>query len=353
MRTIPPAALRLRSMAPAHAALANALGGGRRAAFDIEGAAVEIELAAAQDVPAPQAVAELVLDTEFGPMSLRPGAQFLRLLCGIDLPPQQGGDDDAQWLLAQAALVHAPAGWRRLFRLRSLQIGVGPAGDASALIRLCPSGEGWSLVGELRAQASVLRGLADSPGWTAGDAVRLDESGLGLRRPVEIGRGRLNLRELRTLSPGDVLLVEQGRFGCDGAGVVVLGRLRMHGLLDEAGFRFERWSISMDEHDELPEEEEEARLAEPEAAPEPRPAADAESAPPLDELPLSLVFEVGALEMSIAALRRLAPGSVIELQRPLPPEVIVRCGGLVVARGELVELEGRLGVQIAQMERAP
>ena len=91
------------------------------------------------------------------------------------------------------------------------------------------------------------------------------------------------------------------------------------------------------------------------AAAHPQAQAEAEAphggpAPSLDRLPVRLLFEVGSIDMPLAAIRRLGPGSVIDLERPLPPAVIVRCRGAVLARGELVDLGGRLAVQITDLE---
>ncbi|HEX6705253.1 MAG TPA: type III secretion system cytoplasmic ring protein SctQ [Albitalea sp.] len=373
----------LRRMAASHAALANALGSGLRAAIEVEDTDVEIELGGIDGLQVPSTGAELVLDTDFGTMALRPASELLRLLCGIDVPPQ--GDDETQWILAQAALANAPADWCRLFRLRSLQVGAGIAGGASVAMRLRPRGEGWSLAGELLAPAATLQGLIESPQWTACEPQgRLELDALLVRRRVQLGRSRISLQQLRELSTGDVVLVERALFDSTGAGSVGIGGVRIDGVLDEGRFLFERWSMDIDDEgsardaddmefddddDEFFDEESDLDSSERETPPRverPRPdpprAERVSEAPdgelpagelPLEDLRLSLVFDVGTIELSLSDLKRLVPGSVIELKRPLPPGVTVRCHGRIVASGELVEVDGRLGVQIMHVERTP
>ena len=79
------------------------------------------------------------------------------------------------------------------------------------------------------------------------------------------------------------------------------------------------------------------------------PHAGFDAADPLDDLPVVLSFELGTLELSLIDLKDLAPGRVLTMQRSLPPQVTVRAGGRHIATGELVEVDGRLGVEILRM----
>ena len=67
----------------------------------------------------------------------------------------------------------------------------------------------------------------------------------------------------------------------------------------------------------------------------------------LDEVRLKLSFELGRLHLNVADVARLAPGMVLRLERPAAPaQVLVRVGGAVLGTGELVEVDGTLGVQL-------
>ena len=67
------------------------------------------------------------------------------------------------------------------------------------------------------------------------------------------------------------------------------------------------------------------------------------------ETPLVVRLEVGTLEMSAAEWAALRPGDVIQCGRRLDDPVVLRAAGREIARGELVDVEGELGVRITQV----
>jgi flagellar motor switch/type III secretory pathway protein FliN len=65
------------------------------------------------------------------------------------------------------------------------------------------------------------------------------------------------------------------------------------------------------------------------------------------DLPLAIV--AGDVTMSARALLELTPGQVLSLGRSLGGPVELRAGGRCLARGELVEVDGELGVRITEL----
>lgn len=65
------------------------------------------------------------------------------------------------------------------------------------------------------------------------------------------------------------------------------------------------------------------------------------------ELPLAVRF--GQTEMTLHALSRLGPGSVIELDRALSDPVDVLVNGRMIARGEVVVTGGSYGVRVTDV----
>jgi flagellar motor switch/type III secretory pathway protein FliN len=51
--------------------------------------------------------------------------------------------------------------------------------------------------------------------------------------------------------------------------------------------------------------------------------------------------------MTLAELNRLTPGSIVELDREKTEAVQLAVNGKITGTGELVEIDGRLGVRIA------
>lgn len=72
----------------------------------------------------------------------------------------------------------------------------------------------------------------------------------------------------------------------------------------------------------------------------------------LDELPLRLTFDLGEREITLGELRELQVGQGIDLGVPLGGPVQLRVQGVLVARGDLIEVDGRLGVAIASLHGA-
>ncbi|HZH56873.1 MAG TPA: type III secretion system cytoplasmic ring protein SctQ [Burkholderiaceae bacterium] len=70
----------------------------------------------------------------------------------------------------------------------------------------------------------------------------------------------------------------------------------------------------------------------------------------LDAVPVRLSFDLGDRTVSLAELRCLQPGAVFDLQRPLSDgPVMIRANGALVGTGELVDLDGRIGVRVGTL----
>jgi len=68
------------------------------------------------------------------------------------------------------------------------------------------------------------------------------------------------------------------------------------------------------------------------------------------DLPLSVRF--GHAEMSLDALTKLGPGSLIELARMPDDPVELLVNGKLVARGEVVVVSGNYGVRVSEVVSA-
>ena len=70
----------------------------------------------------------------------------------------------------------------------------------------------------------------------------------------------------------------------------------------------------------------------------------------IDVLPVQLVFLAGETEVTLRDLRHIAPGYVFDLRRPVDRHVEVRANGRRIGIGELVEIDGRVGVRMLKCE---
>ncbi len=67
------------------------------------------------------------------------------------------------------------------------------------------------------------------------------------------------------------------------------------------------------------------------------------------DVPINLVAVIGKTQSNVSELMKTRIGSVIDLGRPPGETVDLVANGRLIARGELVEMEGQLGVRILKM----
>lgn len=154
----------------------------------------------------------------------------------------------------------------------------------------------------------------------------------------ELGRSLLSGAELASLRRGDVVMVTDGSVsrGADGTAQLWMATEGAGGL-----------PVRLDGH--------QVHVLQPwspasmNPAPE-TPASAGDDAPlALDSVPVTLSFDLGEVRLPLAQLRNLAAGHSFDLGRPLAGAVRVRANGALLALGELVEIDGRLGVALTQV----
>ena len=72
----------------------------------------------------------------------------------------------------------------------------------------------------------------------------------------------------------------------------------------------------------------------------------------LADIPLRLSVEVGSTSLKLAELMDLAEGSVVELDRQANELLDILVNGTLVARGEVVTVNGRYGVRVVEIASA-
>lgn len=73
----------------------------------------------------------------------------------------------------------------------------------------------------------------------------------------------------------------------------------------------------------------------------------------LDQVPFRLAFDLGERLMTLGEIKALQVGQPLALDRPLSQAVSLRVNGALVGQGELVEIDGRLGVTITALANMP
>lgn len=79
------------------------------------------------------------------------------------------------------------------------------------------------------------------------------------------------------------------------------------------------------------------------------PPSDEEAASLSEDIPVKLTAVLGKKNIVLKELLKLKVGETLDLDRPPNEFVDLVANGKVVARGELVEIDGKLGVRIIKM----
>ncbi len=184
-----------------------------------------------------------------------------------------------------------------------------------------------------------------------------DLGDLPLRLQVVAAFTTLAPAELAALEVGDVLV--PGGLGYDPHRGVFTGALWLGAERGEHGF-----AVDVDDQGPWIYRGQEMRPWDGHGEAEPEPTADpgdeADAAEPaqgdgerpmkevVEDVPVVARVEIGSVEMSAAAWAGLRPGDAITTGRRVGSSVSLRVSGVEVARGELVQIDGEIGVRILE-----
>jgi flagellar motor switch/type III secretory pathway protein FliN len=328
-----------RSVASDEALLRTAVGRGRRMEFDIDGQSVKIEVVPTHTATLTPQTHSLIVGTDVGCLRIQPCASFLQVLTGIDLP-KDDLDSPMSTLLLEATFQRLPIGWKKAFGVRSTEISSTLNKLSGVDVRLLSSTTAILWSGTLSGATPALVSFLASGAWQGGN-----DDPYGVERcfsvdwPVSIGSSRLLGRELRELARGDLVPVQSPLIDKSGVGRVdgpTFSMICQLSLGAKREIEFLGWKAKMQNEIEEPlvtdihTENDEPNV-------------------PWDELPLSLSFDVGTLSLTLAELKALSPGAVLQVGRAREATVTLRCAGRIVGLGELVEVNDMLAVEVVQI----
>jgi len=162
---------------------------------------------------------------------------------------------------------------------------------------------------------------------------------------VPLGRLQLSVAQMRSLRAGDVLVLEQASFQTQGTGHLQVGRQRLHGRIDDDTGPLCLTITSI----------EDASVDEEFSAPDypdyegDEPVMDVFGHEPFDELSMVLNVRCGTLNLTLGELRNLSPGTVLGVTGYAPGMAGLYYGERPIGLGQLVEVDGRLGLQISRV----
>ena len=77
--------------------------------------------------------------------------------------------------------------------------------------------------------------------------------------------------------------------------------------------------------------------------------ANDEAIASIDEIPVRLTFDLGDLVMPFKEVQSLTQGTTIDLNVPVTHAVTIRSLNRVIGTGELVDIDGQMGVRIVKL----
>jgi flagellar motor switch/type III secretory pathway protein FliN len=177
---------------------------------------------------------------------------------------------------------------------------------------------------------------------------------LSIAVPLVIGLGLAVRADFAEFTPGNAWFPGAGLWlSPDGSGRVALAAATLDrgvsGTLSRDGkivIRGESVALPFDASDAPRERGRDEPMSDNE---KPDPAHLGEAA--LDS-PIVVRVEMGAVSMTAREWAELGPGDIIETGRRIAEPIVLRVAGREVARGELVNLEGELGVRIRELVRS-
>lgn len=196
-------------------------------------------------------------------------------------------------------------------------------------------GQRWPVA--LQAPAPVMQHLMAL--WPI---VPLPAAEVFLRTSLRVGSTPLPLRIVSSLSPGDVVLLERG----SPERATLMIENYAHALArwhEDNGWQLETAiQYPLKKESPMAEREDEGRS-------EHSPDGLADDVESEMDIPVTLSFEMGHKTVTLAQLRDLGVGSVLELASPVSMPIGLYVGGRKIGQGELVDVEGKAGVRVKRI----
>lgn len=304
-------------------------------------------------------VAVTTWECRHGRMTLSDAGPLLSMLshCPVVISEQPASDAQWFWTLYNDSLADAVrAAFGHILPLQGASETVGAADDEMLWLDLEVYREETHCLGTMSLAPATLSRLLEAVDWTPVISELPESLPLGI--PLLLGQLSMPASDVQTLHCGDVILPQHRLFDVRGAGMVDLGRQSFHVSFSEQGTTLIVNEIQgahmSDIHDEPPYNDGSPHDHDSNA----RAGADAsqdmanhqspEGA--FDDLALPLTVRCGTLSMTLGELRRLGPGGMIAIEGMSPGMASLYHGDRPLAHGELVDIDGQLGLQINQLE---
>jgi flagellar motor switch/type III secretory pathway protein FliN len=187
---------------------------------------------------------------------------------------------------------------------------------------------------------------------------------LSLKRNISLGNQSLNLSQYQQLSVGNIILLNNCNFNLDGIGLFNVGSFAMQVMYSDDHLIFQQWTTNMNDdnqdiHDWNLEDGSQENLADnPDAdtdvlnadAVDTQSIGQEDKTHPFANIPINLHFSLGQLKLNVEEIMQLQAGAVLPLEKSLPAQVIIYANSKKIGAGEVVDIDGKLGIQILNLD---
>ncbi|WP_174868472.1 type III secretion system cytoplasmic ring protein SctQ [Pectobacterium polaris] len=299
--------------------------------------------------------------SDIGNISLTDPFPALSLLSDCPLLPLTEDDDAAQewyWTLYNQSLnpvLRVLVGEiYPLERSQKEQDSAEQHGKSAALCAwLSVSWNGMTVRSRMQAADAVWLALFSRADWHR--QRRTLPAGMAIAIQLTLAEAVLPLSALHRLRVGDLILTNRPCFTPSGEGTLSASTLRLRGTLQLADHAPYTFTVTDMETVSMPPSATDTMLADPhsEASALEHAQMSDNVTENLPSLPITLHIRCGSLTMTLTELQCLASGSVLTLRDVVPGQAWLYYGDIALASGDLVDVEGRLGLQITQRFSAP
>jgi type III secretion system YscQ/HrcQ family protein len=212
-----------------------------------------------------------------------------------------------------------------------------------------------------------------------------------IQKNILLGSQKLQYTDYKKLVCGNIILINISNFNLDGAANIEIGKFTMSALYHDNTLIFQAWNSNMndkpyketqeedeewtqdeaslvnnyndfnlnelnqnnfnDSQEELQEENYQEEQIPDEELEENTEHIEDDEEHPFGNVPINLSFSLGSLRMPISNIMHLQEGSIIELNKNIPAQVSIYANSKLIGTGDVVEIDGKLGVQINKLEK--
>lgn len=311
------------------------LGRGLRLPFQVAGQAGELLIEPGR---APVGGEALCFETALGVLAFAEAGPLLSLLGECPVPLAKAGNDPHSWFWALFEH-HLSPQVKALFGYMRLRVAARPVGfECRFSVTLGAS----RVVGYMWLAHQSFLAMCEAAPWRPIAGPMPAQFKLAIAVPL--GTVQLPIAHVRSLRMGDVLVLEQIFFQSQGNGYVQVGSQRLHGCIDDETGPLCLTLTSIEETS-VDEDFSASYYAEPED----EPVTEVFGREPFDDLSMALSVRCGMLNLTLGELRNLVEGSVLGITGYAPGMAGLYYGDRPIGQGQLVEVDGRLGLQVTRV----